>query len=248
MKHFFTFALLTLSVAAQADPQTVRFYGYAYDLDSGRYLYTEVHRDEIDQGHWLSGHIGYFDADDKPLGEKTLSFASDPYIPVYKMAQPGVGYSEGITRIAKDGIDMFKQSREKGLKNATISRYQPMTADSGFHCFLYDRMQDLLSGTELKFRFAAAGQLDSFSFRAHKVGDTEFEGKPAVQLKVEPDSLLRYMVSPLLLTYDPQTRRLLEYRGVSNVINPATGKAYNARIAFFSKPPDDAPKNLPPLD
>jgi hypothetical protein len=35
---------------------------------------------------------------------------------------------------------------------------------------------------------------------------------------------------------------------VTNVINPATGKAYNARISYFTQPPDDAPKNLPPLE
>jgi hypothetical protein len=109
-------------------------------------------------------------------------------------------------------------------------------------------MAQLLAGKTLKFTFAAAGQLDSYSFRARKVGQTSFEGRPAIQLKVDPDSLLRFLVEPLILTYDPQSRQLLEYRGISNVINPATGKPYNARIAYYSKPPDDAPRNLPPLD
>jgi hypothetical protein len=109
-------------------------------------------------------------------------------------------------------------------------------------------MPALLDGQTLRFTFAAAGQLDSYAFRAVKIGDGVFEGKPAVQLKVEPASLLRYLVAPLLLTYDPVSRRLLEYRGVSNVINPATGKVYNARIDYFSRPPPDAPTNLPPLD
>jgi hypothetical protein len=241
-------AWMLAAAAVRADSQTLHFYGYAYDLGSGKYLYTEVYREEIDNGRWVGGHTSYYDAAGKLLGEKTLSFAADPYVPVYTLDLPALGYMEGITHVGKDGIEMFKQSGEQGRQTATIPRTEPMAADSGFHSFLYDHMPELLAGQTLKFRFAAAGQLDSYSFRARKIGETQFEGKPAVLLKVDPDSLLRLLVDPLILTYDPQSRRLLEYRGISNVMNPATGKPYNARIAYYSKPPDDAPKNLPPLD
>lgn len=234
--------------AAQADPQAMHFYGYAYDLATGKYLYTEVYRELVDNGRWISGHTGYYAADGSLLGEKTLSFTSDPYIPVYTLSLPGVGYLEGITKISPDGVDMVKDSREHGHQTATIPHTEPMAADAGFHSFLYDHMPQLLAGQTVKFRFAVAGQLDAYGFRARKLGDTQFEGKPAVQLKVDPDSLLRFLVQPLILTYDPQTRQLLEYRGISNVMNPATGKPYNARIDYYSKPPDDAPKSLPPLD
>ena len=241
-------ALLLAAGAARAEPKTLHFYGYAYDLQSGKYLYTEVYREEIDNDRWLSGHTSYYDADGNKLGEKTLSFAADPYVPVYTLNLPGVGYAEGITAVGADGVQMFKESREKGRQTATVSRDKEMAADSGFHSYLYDHMAQLLAGKTLKFTFAAAGQLDSYSSRARKVGQTSFEGRPAIQLKVDPDSLLRFLVEPLILTYDPQSRQLLEYRGISNVINPATGKPYNARIAYYSKPPDDAPRNLPPLD
>ena len=240
--------LLFAVSAAQADPEVQRFYGYAYDLASGKYLYTEVYHEEIDQGHWTGGHTSYYDADGKRLGEKTLSFASDPYVPLYTLSLPGVGYAEGISKVGPGGVEMFKESREGGRQIGTVPKLQEMAADSGFHSYLYQHMPELVAGKTLKFQFAVAGQLESYSFRARKTGDTQFEGKPAIQLKVDPDSLLRYLVDPLILTYDPQSRRLLEYRGISNVINPATGKPYNARIAYYSKPPDDAPKNLPPLD
>ena len=241
-------SLLLAVSAAQAEPRVERFYGYAYDLSSGKYLYTEVYREEIVNDHWISGHTSYYAADGKRLGEKTLNFAADPYVPVYSLSLPGVGYSEGISKVGADGVQMFKESPEKGRQTGTVPKLYNMAADSGFHSYLYDHMPELAAGKTIKFRFAVAGQLDSYSFRARKTGDTQFEGKPAITLKVDPDSLLRYLVDPLILTYDPQSRRLLEYRGISNVINPATGKPYNARIAYYSKPPDDAPKNLPPLD
>lgn len=239
---------LLVAGAAQAETQVERFYGYAYDLASGKYLYTEVYREEIEQDRWISGHTSYYAADGKRLGEKTLSFAADPYVPVYTLSLPGYGYSEGISKVGPDGVQMFKETPEKGRQTGTATKVGNMAADSGFHSYLYDHMPELAAGKTVKFQFAVAGQLDSYAFRARKVGDTRFEGKAAIQLKVDPDSLLRYLVDPLILTYDPQTRRLLEYRGISNVINPATGRPYNARIAYYSKPPDDAPRNLPPLD
>lgn len=248
MRRMLLLALMLAAGSSRAESQTLHFYGYAYDLRSGKYLYTEVYREEIDKDRWISGHTSYYDADGNKLGEKTLSFASDPYVPVYTLSLPAVGYSEGISAVGPDGVQMFKESREGGRQTGSVPKQDPMAADSGFHSFLYDHMPQLVAGQTLRFRFAAAGQLDSYNFRARKIGETTFEGRPAIQLKVDPDSLLRFLVDPLILTYDPHSRQLLEYRGISNVINPATGKPYNARIAYYSKPPDDAPKNLPPLD
>jgi hypothetical protein len=241
-------ALLAAVAAARAEPQTLRFYGYAYDLQSGKYLYTEVYHEEVEQERWLSGHTSYYDADGHRIGEKSLSFAADPYVPTYSLSLPEAGYAEGISAVGAGGVQMFKQSRGQARQSGSVPKLPEMAADSGFHSYLYDHMAELLAGHTVRFRFAVAGQLDSYSFRARKTGDTSFEGRPAVQLKVDPDSLLRYLVDPLLLTYDPLTKRLLEYRGISNVINPASGKPYNVRIAYYSKTPDDAPKNLPPLD
>ena len=58
MKTIFAAVLLlaTTSVAA-ADTEILRFYGYAYDLKSNRYLYTEVHEQKVTDNHWVSGSI-----------------------------------------------------------------------------------------------------------------------------------------------------------------------------------------------
>jgi hypothetical protein len=50
------------------------------------------------------------------------------------------------------------------------------------------------------------------------------------------------LIAPALdLLYDPSTRRLLEYRGVSNILDPATGKVYKkVRISYSAKPPAEA--------
>jgi hypothetical protein len=240
--------LAVAASAARADTQVMRFYGYAYELASGKYLYTEVYRENVDGGHWQGGETRYYGTDGALIADKVYTFPQDPYIPIYSLNQPAEKYSEGISSLGSADVDVHRSTAERGPQAATVPRATQMAADCGFHSYVVAHFAELMAGKKLKFRFVVAGQLAAYDFRAERIADIRFEDHPAVQLKIEPDSLLRFLVSPLVLTYDPRDHRLLEYRGVTNVINPATGKAYNARISYYTQPPDDAPKNLPPLE
>src|SRR3546814_12602633 len=85
-----------LSTGAAAE--TLKFYGYAYDLKTNRYLYTEVHHQNVDGVRWLGGTILYYAADGTLIGDKTLDFSADPYIPVYRFDMKTDGYHEEIGR------------------------------------------------------------------------------------------------------------------------------------------------------
>lgn len=240
-------SLLALApVLSHAAEVVARFYGHAYDLKTHRYLYTEVHQQKLSGDKWLSGSIKYFGPDGVLLGEKKLDFSANPYIPVYDYQLPALQYQEAITRVTDGSIDMLKSSHGK-KKTGTVDNKPPIAADSGFHTFLRANFKDLMDGKTIAFTFVAAGNLDSYKFRAKRVEDTTFEGKKAVHFRVEANSLLRMVAPTLELTYDPGEQRLLEYRGPSNVIDPATDKVYETRIVYPAQPPADAPKNLPPL-
>ncbi len=238
----------TLAVAAGAAQSEVRaFYGFAYDLQSGRYLYTEVHRQRVEDGRWVGGTIAYYAPDGSRLGVKQLDFSADPYVPVYRMELRRPPYIEAITGNGRT-IEMQRQVGSEGeVERKPLARGADMTADSGFHSYLLAKFDELMSGQTVRFRMVVAGSLDAFKFRARRIDDTRFEGRAAVRFKVELDSLFRLLIDPLELTYDPQTRDLLEYRGISNLRDPASGDAYVARIAYYSKPPKEVAQ-LPPLE
>lgn len=226
--------------------QTERFYGYAYDLKSGRYLYTEVHEQTLERGRWLRGSIRYYDAKNQLMGSKTLDFSRNPFVPVYGFELQPQGFSEAILSVDGNRVQMRKTKKGK-TENKTIDIGQDTAADSGFHNYLLAHFDDLMQRKPFAFRFVVAGNLDAYSFRAKRVEDGEFDGRTAARFVVEPDSVLRWLVDPLQLSYDPVSKKLLEYRGISNVHDPATGKAYNARIVYPAEPPADAPKPLPAL-
>lgn len=228
-----------------AESTVNRFYGYAFDLKTDRYLYTEVHEQVMEGGKWVRGKIGYYGPDGRLRGEKTLDFSADPFIPLYDYRLPAQGYREAITAIDAN-VSLLKTSDGK-TRTAQVPKKDPITGDSGFHNFLRAHFQELMGGKTVAFTFIAAGNLDSYKFRAKRVEDTRFEDRKAVRVLVEANSLLRVVAPNLVVTYDPDEQRLLEYRGPSNVIDPDTGKVYEARIAYYREPPAAAPKTLPAL-
>lgn len=240
-------ALLATSshvMAAEGDP----FYGYAYDLQSGRYLYTEVHQPKFENGKEVSSLIRYFSPAGELIGKKPLDYRGNYFVPTFRFDLLREGYVEGISS-NKGSIEMFKVAgKGKEEKRATVEIDGVTAADSGFNHLVQSVLPRVIAGETVPFHFAVAGELTSFKFRIKKVGDGSFEGKPAVKLLVQADSLLRFVAPDLQLLYDPAQKRLLEYKGVSNVHDPVSGKAYTARIAYFSTPPADAPKSLPPLN
>jgi len=147
---------LTLAAAAHAEERSVTFRGYAYDLDSNKFLYTEVHRQRLDGERWVGGTIDYYAADGSQIGHKTLDFGQDPYVPLYRLTlTTGGGYMEGVTAIGPKTLSMEKQGYgETQVRKETIKRHDPVVADSGFHSFLRDRFADLLAGQTVRFTAA----------------------------------------------------------------------------------------------
>ncbi|NBY52327.1 MAG: hypothetical protein EBQ53_01255 [Betaproteobacteria bacterium] len=238
-----TAALLGLALSAgNAMAESVRFYGYATDLDSGKYLYTELHEQQVESGQVQTATITYFDASGRQVSKKTLDYRQNRTIPLFREEIPDQGYVEGIRAVSAGSLDLLKITREKGDQSRPLAIPKGVVAaDSGFNHLIQDNLPKLLAGETVQFHLVVAGKLDAYHFRAKRVGDASFEGAPAALLRVEPDSLLRLLVDPLDLVYDPVSRRLLEYRGVSNILDPATSKVYKrVRISYSAKPPAEA--------
>src|SRR3546814_14903730 len=100
------------------------------------------------------------------------------------------GYHEAITSVDATHVVMAKRSTGKDkLQRKTIDHVQPMTADSGFHAFLRAHFSDLMTGKNIRFTLAVAGNLDASNFRARRLVDTIFESRPAVRFRSEERSV-----------------------------------------------------------
>jgi len=163
-------------------------------------------------------------------------------VPAYRLDLVKEGYAEGLTG-TPGALEMFRQEPGEAIEKARYERRPAlMAADSGLHALLSAHFAEILAGQRLKFRFVVSSSLDVFRFRAWRMDDTKFEGRPAVKIRVEPDSFLNWLSAPIELTYEPDLRKLVEYQGVSNVRDPVTHKQYNVHVFYYSTPPADAPK------
>ena len=221
--------LLGLSTPASAERQ--QFTATAHDLKTGRALYVEHYDVEVDGGRWKSGTTRYTSPDGKALGERKFDFARDHYVPVYAFDQTDVDYHEGVTRIEGQQIDVYNVRGGK-RDQATLQRSGTMVGDCGSQPYLVDHLAALDRGETIHFTLVVPGRTDSFKLRARKVEDRTIDGRRALHVRIELDSMLRLILPTLELTIDPETKRLVEYSGITNLKDPATQKSYSARIVF----------------
>lgn len=216
------------------------FNGYGYTLEGGDYRYTEHHEVKRAHGQTTTWNVTYVGANGRVLAKKHMDFSANPTVPTYKMVMPKSGYEEGV-RHHNGQWTMFKRrSADAKTRTKHFSIDNPMAADSGFDPLIKEHFEALKSGQTVPFRFAAAGRQSVIDLKAHKIGQTSFEGEPAVIFKAELDMfLVNRFVQSLKLTYDPDTKRLLEYRGIGNIRNDQ-GKVYPVKVVYPSRMPKAA--------
>lgn len=203
----------------------------AHDLKTGRVVYTESYDVQVENGRWVSGTTRYFLPNGTPIGERKFDFSSDRYIPLYTLDQSNVGYREGITHIDAKHVDVFVV-RDGRRHAASLPRVRDMVADCGSQPFVIDHLDQLEAGRTLHFTLVVPGKTDSFRLRARKLAEVDVNGRRVMRVRIELDSLLRLFLPPLELTIDPDTKRVLEYSGITNLKDPATRRAYSAKITF----------------
>jgi hypothetical protein len=236
--------LLLLTLPAQA----ARVIGYVRDATTQRYLYTEVHEQTLaPDGAVQSGVTTYFDAQGREIARKTLDFSAHRTVPVYRLDMPALRYTEGISGIDNKTrqAQAYKHDGDKQAREALPLDDGPVAADEGFNQLLVDQLASLRQGETLRFGLIAAGHTQRFKFRASKVDEQVQGGQATLRLLVEPDSMLRMVVPPIALSYDLQRKRLLSYVGVSNLIDPQTGKVYK-KISITYGGPAPVDVRLPP--
>ncbi|MEC9408301.1 MAG: hypothetical protein VX549_13610 [Pseudomonadota bacterium] len=228
-------------VTGPALADTRSFFGYGYTLEGGEFRYVEHHQQEVDgSGTVTDWRVDFWDADGQHIAEKTFDIGEEPAIPGYDFHMIRTGYREGIRNTGGESITLYR--RKPGDASESTTTLKPRTlacADSGFDHFVREHWEALTAGERIKFQFIAAGRLDAYNFKAERIGESSFEGRPSIQVKVALDSLLGVFVDPLIVEYDQDTRQLKQYRGIGNM-QRTNGKVYPVRVSYYSQPPQEA--------
>lgn len=212
-----------------ADPLTTLL-GNAYDLDSNELLYQEHHKFKYEGDKLISAQVEYRRPDGELIAQKNLDFKRSASIPAFKTVHTHGGFVEGL-EYRDDGLYLFHQKDGEEMQSKTIKARDNMAADAGFNNYVYQHFEQINNDDTVKFYFVAPNHLTAVKFKAQKTGTREIEGLEVVDFKVAISSFLSLFVDPLLVSYNPETRNLIEYRGLSN-IRDDDGELFKVRIRY----------------
>jgi hypothetical protein len=225
--------LLTASIllAGQVAAADATFTGYARSLDTGALLYLETHT-VADPGTPAETRVVlYRCAEGEPFARKQLAYASARIAPDFHFEDARSGYAEGLRREAA-GLTVFERSgADARIRRETLAVTQDLVADAGFDEFVRARWDALERGVATDVPFLVPSRLDSVPFRVRKVAEARIEGDTVSVFRLSLAGPLGWFVPDVEVSYRKGDRRLLRYRGLTNIRDEA-GRLIEAQIDF----------------
>lgn len=213
--------LMGLTVANAAS-----FTGVARSLEDDSVLYEERHELVTDeQGLPIRETVDYVTPDGLLLARKTMRYR-EPARPAYEIELKTRNRTERVEPDA-DGVDV--RSRKSGRIDWPD---QPAVIDGGFHYFILANFDQLLAGDSVRFQFLAPTRLTWTALEIEP--GTRRDDRLTLTLRLQ-NPVLNWLLDPIELVYDAESRRLLEYRGLTNLPRPDDGN-YRARILYTYDP------------
>ena len=229
-----------LASAVQATDGT--FTGYARSLTDGKLLYVESHAVQGAGTPDEKRIVLYQCAGDAaPFARKELVYSSRT-APAFRFEDARSGYAEGLSRDAR-GLTVSERAGHDARPRSEILEVDgTIVADAGFDEFVRARWDKLERGVPSNVPFLVPTRLDSVPFRVRKIGEAEIDGATVSVIRLSLAGPLGWFVPDIEVSYRKSDRRLLRYRGLTN-IRDADGRLIEAQIDF----PDTA-RSVGPVD
>ncbi|KAA2286170.1 hypothetical protein [Arenimonas fontis] len=240
-----TWLLLALAGAASAvsSPRpglALHYEGEARALDDGSLLYRE--------SHWLFELGGtpqrlvlYLCPDGRPFARKRLRLGVDPERPEFDLVDGRDGYRERV-RLRDGAVHVLIQEPEaEAPRQQRLALADGSVIDAGFDARVRRQWERLAAGHAQTLSFLVPSRGRYLDFRLAGARELEFEGEPALRLRMSPPILYRPFVPVFELTYGRQHRWLRRFEGLGT-IRGDDGRPLPVRIDF---PPRSALREVP---
>ncbi len=206
--------------------------GQAYALGSDQLLYTEHHRERVDDGRVVASEVTYRDAAGDRFAVKSLDFSANALAPDFRLSNDRAGHLEQASKRGDSIAITFKHPRRDSPEQAVVPLPADAIVDAGFDRFIETHWQELNAGETLRRYFLVPSMQEFLRFRIRPTGTGSVGERSARIIVLEPDSgLLRLLVTPVTTWYAADEPALLRYEGVSNM-RGEDGKNYKVRIDF----------------
>jgi len=203
-------AVMAMSAPAfSSEPAVERYEGIAR-APSGEIVYRERHEVTENGLKPLRAVTVYYDRTGREIGRLDSDFSKSPYAPNYRFTDRRTGKTEGA-EVVGSKVRLRYQREQKDL---TIDAGETLIVGQGLHHYVRLNLQKL-ARSEATVEFAIPSRLDTYRFRLRPLSSP---APGVVRLRIEISNfILRQLAPSIDVDYELSTRRLVRYRGVSNL-------------------------------
>lgn len=167
-----------------------------------------------------------------------MSFAHHPFVPVFALKVLRANDAAGVERPAEGEWRMFERKGSAGERQVKpFDIREQMAADVGLHSFVRAHFDTLMADETVPCKLVVAPRQSVLDMLMERIDDTRIDGERAVRFQARIDMLfVSWFTQKLVLAYDPDTRQLLRYRGLSNMQNDQ-GEPFQVRMRYRRNDP-----------
>ncbi|WP_341938785.1 hypothetical protein [Marinimicrobium sp. C2-29] len=224
--------LVLLGALASASAEDYEIEGKAYNVDDiEQLLYVERYTPVDDNDR---GEVHYESPEGERLATKTLDYSAGNTKPDYELIDERGDRHWSVT--LEDGSLKLSKGPKDDPETDTVSAEDPQVIDAGFDAFVQLEWDKLMDGKRVTFHFAFPNRLTNVRLRAVHIerGDSPIEqdGEDWVWFQIRVDSaLMSLFADSLYLAYERDTKRLMVFRGRSN-LPAADGDSWDVEIRY----------------
>ncbi|MFN8845853.1 MAG: hypothetical protein ACK5V3_11390 [Bdellovibrionales bacterium] len=210
----------------------LEFTGKAYDLKSDQFLYTEKHKTQEDaQGYNTFIETEYVDNNGTLIAKIRSDFSKNKFIPDVLFEDLRNQTKETQTLdVQKNEVTIIREYlKTKQVKQRSFPVKKNMLGGQGFNNFLRSRFEELSNGKSIHVNFIVLASRDYFQFDIKQKAPPA-DGKIDFGLTVS-SYFLKVFVKEIKTRYDVSTKRLLTFKGLSNLVDEK-GNPLKVRIEY----------------
>ena len=206
--------------------------GEAFSYEGESLLYREVHCQLEDN---LQREVFYLDPQGKLIAYKTLDYRHGSATPAFVQKDFQTDQKTEVS-FEQDKIKLLYETKntvasEKRLDFELQQTELPIVVDAGFDNFIRQHWDSLIAGESQRFRFALPGRGQLVDLKVSSSRCSYPSEQDQCFVMNMDNWLYRMLVDSIELGYNPESRQLTRYRGLSN-IEDANGDGITVDIRY----------------
>lgn len=193
--------------------ETKTYFGEAYSLEDNKFLYREEHVLEYVDGSIAKRKVNYLDSTGELIVTKENKYLGLSHQPSYQLVDLRRAYEEQAV-VGQEKIKLVLNEKGKKTIEQKSVDVSNLVVDAGFDHFIQLSWQDLINGKTIEFNFASVARQTIVEFELIPVRKDDDK----LYLNMElASSWLAWLIPTIELEYDIKTKKLLRYKGLSNI-------------------------------